>query len=57
MAVIAGALSLGAVASASVAVGVAAAGVSAATSVVGGAIQSGQEHKAMVNARNAKESA
>tara|TARA_R110002012_G_scaffold162887_1_gene325203 strand:- start:2153 stop:2956 length:804 start_codon:yes stop_codon:yes gene_type:complete len=55
MAVISGAaMALGATA----AVGTAAAvgvGVAAASTVVGGAIQSGQEHKAMVNARNAKE--
>ena len=30
-------------------------GAATASTVVGGAIQSGQEHKAMVNARNAKE--
>tara|TARA_R100001369_G_scaffold33748_2_gene58826 strand:- start:1381 stop:2193 length:813 start_codon:yes stop_codon:yes gene_type:complete len=57
MAVIAAAagLAVGSAAAGAVAVGVGLAGVSAATSVVGGAIQSGQEHKAMVNARNAKD--
>ena len=57
MAVIAAAAGLGALASTAVAVGVGAAAVSATAGVVGGAIQSGQEHKAMVNARNAKEAA
>ena len=36
-------------------VGAVAAGTSAAAAVIGGAVQSGQEHKAMVNARNAKD--
>jgi hypothetical protein len=38
-------------------VGAVSAGVAATASVVGGAIQSGQEHKAMRNARTAKEAA
>jgi len=38
-----------------VTVGAVAAGTAATAAVVGGAVQSGQEHKAMVNARNAKE--
>ena len=36
-------------------IGAVAAGTAATAAVVGGAVQSGQEHKAMVNARNAKE--
>jgi len=58
MAVISGAaVALGASAAAgtAIAVGVGAAAVSGAAGVVGGAIQSGQEHKAMRNARDAKE--
>ena len=38
-------------------IGAISAGAAATASVVGGAIQSGQEHKAMVNARNAKDKA
>jgi hypothetical protein len=38
-----------------VTVGAVAAGTAATAAVVGGAVQSGKEHKAMVNARNAKE--
>jgi len=38
-------------------IGAVSAGVAATASVVGGAVQSGQEHKAMRNARNAKEAA
>tara|TARA_R110002167_G_scaffold197216_1_gene400254 strand:+ start:91 stop:897 length:807 start_codon:yes stop_codon:yes gene_type:complete len=57
MAVIAAAagLAAGSAAAGAVAVGVGLAGASAVTGAVGGAIQSGNEHKAMVNARNAKE--
>ena len=57
MAVIAAAagLAVGSAAAGAVAVGVGLAGASAVTGAIGGAIQSGQEHKAMVNARNAKE--
>jgi len=60
MAVISGAavaLGASAVAGTAIAVGVGATAVGAATSVIGGAIQSGQEHKAMRNARNEKEAA
>ena len=38
-------------------IGAVSAGVAVTASVVGGAVQSGQEHKAMRNARNAKEAA
>ena len=57
MAIIAAAagLAVGSAAAGAVAVGVGLAGASAVTGAIGGAIQSGQEHKAMVNARNAKE--
>jgi len=42
-------------ASTALTIGAVAAGTAATAAVVGGAVQSGQEHKAMVNARNAKE--